>query len=147
MKNVMIAATWPLHEFAGFLQIISWIIFPFLAIAVITTVLIHYRQKRKERKLSGYGENASLQHARYTALWKDHETLRNTYADTKQDLQFLENEMKRQDWVIEQLREDLVAKETEIASLQGMLNGHVQPQTQAAPAIIDPQYQISAAGA
>lgn len=56
----MLLATGLLLEFARFLQIISWIILPVLVLAVLITVFLHYRKKRKETTEGEAPENFIL---------------------------------------------------------------------------------------
>ncbi len=46
----MLIASWPLTEFAKFLQLLSWIVMPVLLLAVLLTIIVHYRQSRKNKK-------------------------------------------------------------------------------------------------
>lgn len=47
----MISATGLLIEFAHFLQIISFIIVPVLAIVILLTIIMHYRRKKRKAKM------------------------------------------------------------------------------------------------
>lgn len=56
----MLLATGPLLEFARFLQIISWILLPVLCLAVIFTVYIHYRRKKRLKDSAADGDEGLL---------------------------------------------------------------------------------------
>jgi chromosome segregation ATPase len=56
----MLLATGPLMEFARFLQIISWILLPVLCLAVICTVIIHYRRKKRLKDSAVYSDDGLL---------------------------------------------------------------------------------------
>jgi hypothetical protein len=124
----MLIASWPLHDFAGFLQIISWITLPVLFLAVLITMLAHYYQRTKNKKIGKLlqpgqeGSQASAapsyQQARYRALKKDFEALQDLYHANEDEMSMLNAEMKRQDHVIDQLRGDLVSLEKNLLNLK-----------------------------
>jgi chromosome segregation ATPase len=125
----MLIASWPLHDFAGFLQIISWITLPVLIIAVSITLLMHYyqrsRRKKEEGSQKGYEQNAALpdanisyNQARYRALKTDFETLQQMYYANEGELSLLGAEMKRQDQVIDALRRDVTSLEKHLLNLR-----------------------------
>ena len=135
----MLLATWPLHDFARFLQIISWIILPFLLLAVLFTLLMHYRQRRKTKsnsklhqgldnalpsEMAGYSNHKkiSFHHARYKSLKQDFQILQQLYQETDQELSSLSDEMERQDAVIDQLRTDLAEREKQLSQMQAVVN-------------------------
>ena len=45
----MLLASWPMPEFAKFLQLITWIILPVLLLAVLVTMFLHYRSSRRKK--------------------------------------------------------------------------------------------------
>lgn len=111
----MLLTSWPLQDFAGFLQIVSWIMLPILAIALVGTYLHHHYYSKKNRNTDDrdaatprkFRENEPLNQVRYRALRRDFETLQRTYDLNVEELAQLQMEIKRQDMVIERLREDL----------------------------------------
>lgn len=134
----MLIASWPLHEFAGFLQIISWITLPILLLSVICTMFVHYYQRQRRKKMEdGFNgkemqqepvpvmANAqsrsipeSFQQARYRALKKDFDVIHQKYLENEEELSSLSSEMKRQDHVIDQLRSDVVSLEKSLSNLR-----------------------------
>jgi hypothetical protein len=123
----MLIASWPLHDFAGFLQIISWITLPVLAVAVLSTYFLHlYQKKKKNEPGREEGEeevtpaprkNDSVHQARYRALKRDFVTLQRSYDLNVGELSLLQSEVRRQDFVIERLREDVVQLEKKLSNL------------------------------
>ncbi len=84
----MMLAAGPLIEFAKFLQIVSWIILPVLLTAVLITVFIHYRRKKKREKedfdpdedlLLSYADNESDSNATGAYVLFDHSGLIRQY--------------------------------------------------------------------
>ena len=118
----MLLASWPLQDFAGFLQIISWITLPVLLVAVLSTVFLHYYQRRKKTAVNNEEEAFALANAspadRYDQLKQDFESLQVIYHANESELNILQAEMKRQDWVIDELRSNLAVLEKNIDTLK-----------------------------
>ena len=119
----MLIASWPLQDFAGFLQIISWITLPVLIAAVLSTVFLHYYHQRKNTNSNLIEEEAfAIANAapadRYDQLKMDFESLQVAYHMSDSELTSLQAEMKRQDWVIDELRNNLLSLEKNLDTLK-----------------------------
>jgi chromosome segregation ATPase len=97
----MLIASWPLQDFAGFLQIISWITLPVLLVAIVSTVLMHYYQRRKKLLGRDAGDTSPLE-----------------IKANEEELNMLQAELRRQDWVIDQLRNDVTTLEKNIQNMR-----------------------------
>ena len=106
----MLIASWPLQDFAGFLQIISWITLPVLLIAVLSTIILHYYQRRKRQSVQ---ENDN---PGFTGL--PGQTPQDVYPPQENELTQLQAELKRQDWVIDQLRTDVSSLEKNLDTMR-----------------------------
>ncbi|HET9434365.1 MAG TPA: hypothetical protein VFO37_11445, partial [Chitinophagaceae bacterium] len=56
----MLLATGPSFEFVRLIQILCWILLPVAAAAILLTVILHYRQKRKDSRLDSGSEEEFL---------------------------------------------------------------------------------------
>jgi hypothetical protein len=106
----MLIASWPLQDFAGFLQIISWITLPVLLIAVLSTIILHYYQRRKRQPVP--------ENERTAFTGKPGQPPPDLYAPNENELTQLQSELKRQDWVIDQLRADVTSLEKTLDTMR-----------------------------
>lgn len=118
----MLIASWPLQDFAGFLQIISWITLPVLMVAVLSTIVLHYYHRRKKSFSPEPEDPSALAYGAvnesYEGLKSDFTDLQAAYRVNESELLTVQAEIKRQDLVIDQLRHDVLSLEKNLANLR-----------------------------